>query len=112
MAQAGFRVGWDGNSRSLMTVQGDVYAAELGSLLRGDFTVGPLPRPDTPGHVEIAGHNLMLSDRHNAVWGDRTSLIIGAKPEDNNDTGFEIQQNIRTSVNLSLGWQPTARALP
>lgn len=200
MAQAGFRVDWERDARSLVTVQGDVYGAELGSMLRGDFTLGTLPGPDTPGNVDIAGHNLLarwsrdledgselrlqayydhtsrdipgsfneerdtidldfqhnlrLADRHNlvwgagfrwtsdeidntlfatfvpdsrsdrtlslfaqdeiALWGDRTSLIIGAKLEDNDYTGFEFQPNIRASVRLTerqVLWGAVSRAV-
>ncbi|HEX5788688.1 MAG TPA: TonB-dependent receptor [Woeseiaceae bacterium] len=200
MAQAGFRVDWESDPRSQYTVQGDVYAAENGAMIRGDFTLGTLPGPDTPGHVDIAGHNLLgrwtrtlddgadvqlqvyfdhtsrdipgsfnedrdtvdvdfqhdffLGKRHDivwgagfrwtsddldntlfatfepasrsdttlsffvqdeiALWGDRASLILGTKLQDNDYTGFEVQPNIRASWRVTDGqvlWAAISRAV-
>lgn len=200
MAQAGFRMDWERDPRTLVTLQGDVYDAELGAMIRGDFEVGTLPGPDTPGNVDISGHNLLTrwrrglsgggdlsvqayydhttrkipgsfneardtldldvqhhfqaGKRHDivwgagfrvtsdeldnttfaafipdertdrtwsffiqdeiALWGDRASLIIGSKFEDNDYTGFEIQPNIRGTLNLTdrqMLWAAVSRAV-
>lgn len=58
-ARAGFRVEWSMNESDEFNIQGDVYDAELEDLLRGDFTLGTLPGPDTPGTVDIAGYNVL-----------------------------------------------------
>lgn len=57
--QAGFRMDWDRSDSSTVTLQGDAYDAELGSLLRPGFTVGTLPGPDQPGTVDIGGFNVL-----------------------------------------------------
>ncbi|HWM29610.1 MAG TPA: TonB-dependent receptor [Woeseiaceae bacterium] len=57
--QGGFRLDWDRARDERITLQGDVYTAELSDLLRGDFTLGTLPGPDAPGDVDISGFNLL-----------------------------------------------------
>ncbi|HET6629324.1 MAG TPA: TonB-dependent receptor [Woeseiaceae bacterium] len=57
--QAGFRMDWERTGRDRLTLQGDAYDAELGSLLRPEFTLGTLPGPDEPGTVDIGGFNVL-----------------------------------------------------
>jgi iron complex outermembrane receptor protein len=47
------------NAADEFKIQGDVYDARMSDLLRGDFTLGTLPGPDTPGDIDIAGFNLL-----------------------------------------------------
>jgi len=57
--QAGFRVDWRVSGSDDINIQGDLYEATLSDLLRGDFTLGTLPGPETPDNIDIAGHNLL-----------------------------------------------------
>jgi iron complex outermembrane receptor protein len=65
-ARAGFRMDWEMNESDEFKIEGDVYDAELSDLVRGNFTLGTLPGPDSPGHIDIAGYNLL------ARWMRRT----------------------------------------
>lgn len=84
-ARAGFRMDWEARGTDRVKVQGDAYTATMSDLLRGDFTLGTLPGPDSPGDVEIAGYNLLARwirefDENSGVrlqaYVDRTSRKI------------------------------------
>ena len=59
MLQAGFRTDWERSGSGTVTLQGDAYDAKLGAMVRPEFTVGTLPGPDQPGHVDIDGFNVL-----------------------------------------------------
>ncbi|HEX5764642.1 MAG TPA: TonB-dependent receptor [Woeseiaceae bacterium] len=74
MTQGGFRLDWERDAATQVTLQGDVYDAELGAMVRGDFTLGTLPGPDTPGNVDISGHNLLARWRRDLAGGSDIRL--------------------------------------
>lgn len=102
--QAGFRLDWDRSRKDRMTVQGDVYDADLGALLRGDFTLGTLPGPDQPGNIDIGGLNLLARWDRNLDGGshlrlqsyfDHTSRDIpGSFNERRNTFDLDFQQDL------------------
>jgi iron complex outermembrane receptor protein len=114
MAQAGFRMDWERDPQTLVTLQGDVYDAELGAMIRGDFEIGTLPGPDTPGNVDIAGHNLLarwsreLSSGSNLslqAYYDHTSRDIpGSFNEDRDTLDIDFQHHVTAGKRHDLVW--------
>ena len=112
--QGGFRMDWERDDSSRITIQGDIYDAKLGALLRGDFTLGTLPGPDLPGDVDIAGHNLL------ARWGrqlavdeniqlqayyDHTSRDIPGSFNEKRDTlDIDFQHNFTAADRHNIVW--------
>ena len=74
MLQGGFRMDWERSDTGNVTLQGDVYDAELGAMLRPEFTVGTLPGPDQPGDVDIGGFNVLA--RWDEDFGDGGHLQL------------------------------------
>jgi iron complex outermembrane receptor protein len=72
--QGGFRTDWEQSESDRITVQGDVYDASLSDLLRGDFTLGTLPGPDTPGTVDVGGFNLLARWNRDLESGGQMQL--------------------------------------
>ncbi len=75
-ARAGFRMDWERDNNTDVTLQGDVYTSELGAFLPGSFTLGTLPGPEFEGDVDIAGHNLLARWLHR-LDGDATLQFQG-----------------------------------
>ena len=104
-ARAGFRVDWTMSDTEQFKIQGDVYDAELSDLLRGDFTLGTLPGPDTPGDVDISGYNLLArwlretEDggrlRLQAYWDNTDRDIPGSFNERRDTFDLDFQHELR-----------------
>lgn len=113
-AQGGFRMDWTRDDGTNVTVQGDAYGAELGALLRDDFTLGTLPGPDTPGNVDISGHSLLARwDRQLAndanvrfqAYYDHTSRDIPGSFNETRDTlDIDLQHHLRRGNGHDIVW--------
>ena len=113
-AQAGFRMDWTRDDRTTVTVQADAYDAELGALLRGDFTLGTLPGPDTPGNVDISGHNVLarwdreLTNDANVrlqAYYDHTSRDIPGSFNERRDTlDIDLQHHVSRGDRHNIVW--------
>lgn len=114
MARGGFRMDWQRDAATQVTVQGDIYGAELGSFIRGDFTLGTLPGPDTPGEVDISGHHLLarwerdLANGSNfqlLAWYDHTSRDIPGSFNEKRDTlDIDFQHHISRGRLHNIVW--------
>jgi iron complex outermembrane receptor protein len=114
MARGGFRMDWERDARTQVTLQGDIYGAELGALVRGDFTLGTLPGPDTPGEIDISGHNLLarwnreLANAANIqllAWYDHTSREIPGSFNEKRDTlDLDFQHHITRADRHNIVW--------
>ena len=114
MFQAGFRTDWDRDPGTRVTLQGDVYDGELGAMLNGDFTLGTLPGPPTPGNVEISGHNLLARwNRQLAGGGDMrlqayydhtTRNTPGSFNEDRETLDLDFQHHFSPSKRHDIVW--------
>jgi iron complex outermembrane recepter protein len=112
--QAGFRLDRDRSPQERLTVQGDVYDAELGSLLRGDFTLGTLPGPDQPRDVDIGGLNLLARwdrDLDNGshvqlqTYFDHTSRDIPGTYDEERDTlDVDFQHDLARAGRHRIIW--------
>jgi iron complex outermembrane recepter protein len=112
--QAGFRMDWDRSRADRLTLQGDVYDGELSDLLRGEFTLGTLPGPDSPGHIDVGGFNLMARwDRDLDGGGhlqlqsyfDHTSRDIPGTFDERRDTfDIEFQHDFAAGARQRIIW--------
>lgn len=112
--QGGFRMDWDRRESERITFQGDVYDATLSDLLRGDFTLGTLPGPDTPGDIDIGGFNLLVRwDRHLESGGrmqlqsyvDHTSRDIPGSFNESRDTlDIDFQHDLTAGNRHRVVW--------
>lgn len=112
-ARAGFRMDWTLTGSDQFRVQGDVYDARLSDLLRGDFTLGTLPGPDTPGNIDIDGYNLLArwlrrTDEDTSIrlhaYLDHTDRDIPGSFSERRDTlDIDFQQQFRAGIH-KLVW--------
>ena len=112
--QGGFRLDWDRARDERITLQGDVYSAELSDLLRGDFTLGTLPGPDAPGDVDISGFNLLARREWQPANGstirlqayfDHTSREIPGSFNEARDTlDIDFQQQLAAGTRHTIVW--------
>lgn len=112
--QGGFRADWNRRSDERLTLQGDVYVAELSDLLRPEFTLGTLPGPDRPGEVDIGGFNVIARwDRDFESGGhvqlqayfDHTSRDIpGTFDERRNTYDFDLQHDLAATGRHRIIW--------
>ena len=112
--RSGFRVDWEHGDRTRVTLQGDVYGSELGTLVRDDFTLGTLPGPDTPGDVDISGHNLLGRWEHQLendatlqvqTYYDHTSRDIPGVVKERRDTlDIDLQHQLRLANRHHIVW--------
>lgn len=63
MGRAGFALEWHPTRRDSIDLRADAYTGEEGAMIRGDFTVGTLPGPSTPGAIDLDGHDVVASWR-------------------------------------------------
>ncbi|MEX2124184.1 MAG: TonB-dependent receptor [Woeseia sp.] len=112
--QGGFRMDWERARDERITLQGDVYDAELSDLLRGDFTLGTLPGPDMPGQVDISGLNLLarwerqLTDESNiqlqAFFDHTTRDIPGSFNEKRDTLDIDFQHQMTAGTRHNIVW--------
>jgi len=114
MTQGGFRMDWERDTSSRVTLQGDVYGARLSELLRDDFTLGTLPGPDMPGEIDVSGHNLLarwdrqMADRarvHLQIYYDHTSRDIPGSFHERRDTvDVDFQHELTAGSRHKIVW--------
>jgi iron complex outermembrane recepter protein len=113
MAQAGFRMDWDRDASTTMTLQGDIYDGELGAMLLGDFTLGTLPGPPTPGDVDISGHNVLARWNRQlangalslqAYYDHTTRNTPGSFNEDRDTLDLDFQHHFTASERHNIVW--------
>jgi iron complex outermembrane receptor protein len=75
-SQLGFNVRWDAGGRDVVTVRGDAYDGEKHVLTRGDFTLGTVPGPDSPGTVALSGYNVVARWRRTYDSGGSSRLQV------------------------------------
>ena len=63
MGRAGFTLQWRPNERDRVNLRADAYTGEESAMIRGDFTLGTLPEPSTPGKVDLDGRNIVVNWR-------------------------------------------------
>jgi iron complex outermembrane receptor protein len=125
MARSGFRLDFDPHVASRFTLQGDVYSGKQSSLVRGDFTLGTLPGPESPGTIDVGGYNLLgrwertqsdSSTLQLQTYLDRTERDIpGSFGEDRDTFDVDFQHSLvareRHNIVWGLGYRVTEDAL-
>lgn len=74
--QAGFNVRWDAGGRDRLTLRGDVYDGTQHLLTRGDFELGTVPGPDSPGTSLLSGYNVVGRWLHDFTGGGASRLQV------------------------------------
>jgi iron complex outermembrane receptor protein len=63
MGRAGFALAWNPTPDDSVNVRADAYTGRHSALIRGDYTVGTLPAPSTPGRIDLDGRSVVVSWR-------------------------------------------------
>lgn len=76
MARAGFALQWQPTAADRISVRAGAYLGEEDTLTRGDYTVGTLPGPSTPGNIDLAGRDVIVN--WSRTLGDDASFSLQA----------------------------------
>jgi iron complex outermembrane receptor protein len=119
MGRAGFALEWQASDRDRVDVRADAYAGEEDALIRGDFTVGTLPGPSTPGTIDVSGRSVLVNWRRSladdASFGlqfyyDYTDRQIPHSFSEARDTAsLYWQHDVRDVGRHDLSWGVEAR---
>jgi iron complex outermembrane receptor protein len=92
MAQGGFRTDWNRNNRDALTVQGDLYKGEVGTLL-GITTYDPPVATPVEGNSEVSGGNLLADWRRTIAPGSDIQLLTYYDRTYRRDLNFQEARN-------------------
>jgi iron complex outermembrane receptor protein len=119
MERAGFALEWEASDRDHIDVRADAYTGEEDALIRGDFTVGTLPGPSTPGTIDVAGRSVLVNWRR-SLSGDASfgvqfyydytdRQIPGSFNEARDTASLYFQHEVRDIGRHDLVWGGEAR---
>ena len=74
MGRTGFALQWRPTERDRVNLRAGAYTGEESAMIRGDFTVGTLPGPSTPGTIDLDGRNVVANWRR-TLTGDASLAL-------------------------------------
>jgi iron complex outermembrane receptor protein len=114
MDRAGFALEWEASDRDRIDVRADAYTGKEDALIRGDFTVGTLPGPSTPGTIDVAGRSVLVNWRRSLAsdasvgvqfYYDYTDRQIPHSFNEARDTAsLYLQHDVRDLGRHDLTW--------